>query len=69
MKVQKVKWLISSLGIKTPLNKIPLLGDILFEVDKINEIVNNVLLAGDNFMPEMHLKQPGFTYSPCGPIT
>ena len=69
MKVQKVKWLISSLGIKAPLNKIPLLGDILFQVDKINEIVNNVLLAGDNFMPEMHLKQPGFTYSPCGPIT
>ena len=27
------------------------------------------LLAGDNFMPEMHLKQPGFTYSACGPFT
>ena len=27
------------------------------------------LLAGDKFMPEMHLKQPGFTYSPCGPFT
>ena len=26
------------------------------------QIVNKFLLAGDNFMPEMHLKQPGFTY-------
>ena len=32
----------------------------------MNEIVNNVLLAGDKFMPEIHLKQPGFTYSACG---
>ena len=35
----------------------------------MNEIVNKFLLAGDKFMPEMHLKQPGFTYSPCGPFT
>ena len=34
----------------------------------MNEIVNNFLLAGDKFMPEMHLKQPGFIYSPCGPF-
>ena len=27
------------------------------------------LHVGDKFMPEMHLKQPGFTYSPCGPFT
>ena len=26
-------------------------------------------MAGDTFMPEMHLKQPGFTYSACGPFT
>ena len=26
-------------------------------------------MAGDKFMPEMHLKQPGFTYSACGPFT
>ena len=25
----------------------------------MNEIVNRFLLAGDKFMPEMHLKQPG----------
>ena len=36
---------------------------------KMNEIVNKFLLAGDKFMPEMHLKQPGFTYSACGPFT
>ena len=33
------------------------------------KIVNKFLLAGDKFMPEMHLKQPGFTYSACGPFT
>ena len=26
-------------------------------------------MAGDKFMLEMHLKQPGFTYSACGPFT
>ena len=35
----------------------------------MNEIVNKILLAGDKFLPEMHLKQPGFTYSACGPFT
>ena len=35
----------------------------------MNEIVNKILLAGDKFMPEMHLKQPGFTYSTCRPFT
>ena len=35
----------------------------------MNESVNMFLLAGDKFMPEMHLKQPGFTYSVCGPFT
>ena len=35
----------------------------------MNEIVNNFLLAGNKFMPEMHLKQPGLTYSVCGPFT
>ena len=36
---------------------------------KMNEIVNKFLLAGDKFMPEMHLKQPGFTYSACRSFT
>ena len=35
----------------------------------MNEIVNKFLLAGDEFMPEMHLRQPGFTYSACAPFT
>ena len=35
----------------------------------MNEIVNKFLLAGDKFMPEMHLKQPGFTYTACGLCT
>ena len=35
----------------------------------MNEIVNKILLAGDKCMPEMHLNQPGFTYSACGPFT
>ena len=35
----------------------------------MNKIINKFLLAGDKFMPEMHLKQPGFTYSACGPFT
>ena len=35
----------------------------------MNEIVNKVLLVGDKCMPEMHLKQPGFTYSACGSFT
>ena len=34
----------------------------------MNEIINKFLLVGDKFMPEMHLKQAGFTYSACGPF-
>ena len=35
----------------------------------MNEIVNKFLLAGDKFLPEMHLRQPGSTYSACRPFT
>ena len=35
----------------------------------MNEIVNKFLLVGAIFMSEMHLKQPGFTFSACGPFT
>ena len=35
----------------------------------MNEIVNKFLLVGEKFMPEMHLQQPGFTYSAYGPFT
>ena len=36
---------------------------------KLNEFVNKVFLASDEFMPGMYLKQPGFTYSACDPFT
>ena len=35
----------------------------------MNEIVNKFLLAGDKFMPEINLKETGFTCSACGPFT
>ena len=35
----------------------------------MNEIVNSFLLVDDKFMAEMHLKQPGFTYTVYGPFT
>ena len=35
----------------------------------MDEIVNKFLFPGDKFMREMHLKQPRFTYSACGPFT
>ena len=34
----------------------------------MNEIVNKFLSEGDKLMPEMHLRQAGFTYSSCGPF-
>ena len=41
-------------------------------IDKIinmNNVINKCLLAGNKFMPEMHLRQPRFNYSTCGPFT
>ena len=35
----------------------------------MNDIINKFLLAGDKFMPDMHLRQPQFTSSACGPFT
>ena len=35
----------------------------------MNEIVNKFVSAGDKFMREMHLRQPGFAYSACRPFT
>ena len=35
----------------------------------MNKVVDRFLKIGDKFMPELHLKQPGFTYSACGPCT
>ena len=79
IKEQQAKGILSSVGIRTPLNKIPVLGDILFQLSasslsaillyKMNNIINKFLLARDKCMPEMHLRQPQFTYSACGPFT
>ena len=35
----------------------------------MNDIISRFLFTGDKFMPEMHLRQPGFAYSACGPFT
>ena len=35
----------------------------------MNNILNKFFLAGDKFMPEMHLRQPAFTCSAYGPFT
>ena len=35
----------------------------------MNKIINKFLLTGDKLMPELHLKQAGFTYSACGQFT
>ena len=68
--------LLSSLEIKTTLSKISLVGSLFFKsfqkfntMHKMNEIVSKFLLAGDKFMPEIYLRQPGLTYSACGPFT
>ena len=66
VKEQEAKGLLSNLGIKTLLSKIPLLNVLSV---KMNEIVNKLLLVGETFMPAMQLKQPRFTYNVCGPFT
>ena len=60
-KNQEAKGLLSNLGVRTSLSKVPISGNILSWTHaklyiKMNEIVNKFLLAGNKFMPEMHLK-------------
>ena len=66
--------LLISLEKKTPLSKISLVGHLFFNSNKqvntkhkMNEIINSYLLAGDKFIPEIHLRQTEFTYSTCRP--
>ena len=73
IKNKEAKGLLSSLGIKTSLSKVYQVINIgcIFVLNmyiKMNKIVK-FLLAGEKFMPEMHLKQPGFTCTACGPFT
>ena len=35
----------------------------------MNDIINKFVLAEDKFVPDMHLRQPGFAYSACGSFT
>ena len=39
------------------------------KIINMNNTINKFLIARDKFVPEMHLRQPGFTYSTCGPFT
>ena len=68
IKEQEAKGLLSNLSLRTSLKKIPVLGDILIKY-KMNNTINKLFLAGDKFMPEIHLRHPQFTYSACGPFT
>ena len=61
--------LISSLGIKTSLSKIPLVGFLLLEEYKMNKKINTFLLGEDKFMSDVHLGPWRFAYSACGPFT
>ena len=69
IKPQEAKRLLNSLGIKTLLSKIPLL-NVLFQSYTMNDMINRLLLKGDKFMPEMHLRDPIVgAYSACGPFS
>ena len=69
MKEQETKVLLSSLGLKTQITKIPLFHFVLIQIwHKMHEIVNKMLFEGDKSMPEMHLKQPAITCSDCRPF-
>ena len=39
------------------------------KIINMNNVINKFLIAGDKCMPEMHLRQPQFVYSACGPLT
>ena len=63
IKKQNTNRILSSLGLKTVLKS------HLMVFYKANAIGNKFLLAEDKFLPEMHLKQLGFTYRVCGTFT
>ena len=74
IKEQEASGLLSTLK-KASLSKIFLAGPNQFQrylqangTYEMNEIVHNFLLAEDKFMPVIHLRPPGFTYSACEPL-
>ena len=66
---QEASGLLKSVRIKTLFSQVSPVDLILFQKYKVNKMINTFLLARNKFMPEMHLLQPGFTYSVCGPFT
>ena len=77
MKEQESSGILSSLGLKTTLSKIPFYNDVFFKFIeyndfnshyqyRMNQIVNKVLLKGDKLVPEIHLQQLGFLNSILG---
>ena len=60
LKRQEANKFLSSSAIKTPLNKVPLL-NVSFWRYKNEWSCEQVFIGGDTFMPEMPLKEPGFT--------
>ena len=69
-KEQEAKGLLSNLtGVKILfLSDLPILRNY-FKTYIMNAIVDKLLLAGDKSMPQMHLNQPGFTFSACSSFT
>ena len=65
--IPEASGILSSVGIRTLYILISCFQCNSSENYKMNIITEKFLLAGDRFMPEMHLKQPGFTYTACGP--
>ena len=66
---QNVQWAIESVRDQNSLNqKYHYWKTFCFDNKNMNAIIK-FLLTGDNFMQEMHLRQPGFTYSACESFT
>ena len=66
VKEKEAKGLISNLN---PIDQNHMVKCFILRCIKMNEIVNKFLLTGDKFMPELHLKQLGFTCSASGPFS
>ena len=69
VKEQEAKGLLSNLKIKTPLNKVPLLGDTLFWVYKNEWNCEQIFTGRWKIYARNAFKITGFTYSACGLFT
>ena len=69
IKSQETSWLLSSEWIRIGLDKTHIIVSILFWGYKMREVINKFLLVVDKIVPEVHSKQPGFTYSVCRSFT